>query len=94
MISIEQQDKNKGVRIYFDGLEDGLVAINHTSPEYDEDRYTGEIKGQTLATDYLLSEVLNRLPNDRQAFKWPQYQNIKTVVSELTNSFLYYKVYD
>lgn len=98
---IPNQDKNKGVRIYFDNSEVGYVCIQYfenSIHECDEEDcpVLGDMEKEEhyLLSDHIIEQVINRPANDPEAQRWPQYQNIKTIAFEFKNSFLYYNTYD
>jgi hypothetical protein len=99
---VKDQDKNKNIKIYFDGSEVGFMTVKyiendvHECDEEDCPMGEGEVRqeGCHLSTDYLIEAVLNRPASDPEGERWPQYQNIKTISFEFKNSFLYYNTYD
>ena len=98
---IEKQDKNKGVRIFFDNSEVGYAYIEyfHNNIHYCdvEDCPTQgdtEKEESSLSTDHLIDNVLNRPEGDPEGSKWPQYQGIKAISFDFRNGFLCYNTYD
>lgn len=98
---IQKQDKNRGVKIYFDGQEVGYASIQYFyNSVHDCDEEDCPVLGDTdkeesyLSSDYIISEVLNRPEGDPEGAKWPQYQGIRTITFEFKNSFMYYSTYD